>query len=111
MVLRQSQGEACAHRYAGDEDLLAPLTEVRERALRLPVPVLPAGGGEILPGCAVTRQARGADGEARSSQVLRPRADRPRAAGEAVQHQHAGGPALVSERLGTRLHLVALAAV
>jgi hypothetical protein len=102
--LCQAQGQAGAHRQAGDEDLLAAGRQVPEGVLRRAVPVLPAGRGQVLPGSAVPRQAWRADGEARRGQMVSPWPDRPGATGEAMQDKYSDRPAILGERLSAWLH-------
>ena len=87
--LRHAQREAAAHGQAEYEDLLAPARQPAERGVHLGEPVVTTGPGEILPGGAVPGQPREADRQAAGGQVVRPAAQRLRAAGEAVAQQHA----------------------
>jgi hypothetical protein len=87
--LRHAQREAGAHGQAEHEGLLAPARQPAERGVYLGEPVVTTGPGEILPGGAVPGQPREADRQAAGGQVVRPAAQRLRAAGEAVAEQHA----------------------
>ena len=73
--------------------------KLSQGALGVGVPVRPARRGQVLPGRAVPGEPRRADGETGRGQVRGPRADRLRAAGEAVQDEDTDRPAVGGERL------------
>jgi len=87
--LGEPQCEAAAHGKAEHEALLASARQPAERGVYLAVPVVTAGPGQVLPGGAVSGQPGEADRQALPGQVVRPAAQRLRAAGEAVAQQHA----------------------
>jgi hypothetical protein len=95
--LGQPQRQAAAHGQAEHEDLLALARQLPERGVHLGQPVVAPRPGHLLPGGAVPGQPRQADRQALGGQVVRPAAQRLRAAGEAVAEQHADRAACVLE--------------
>ncbi len=96
----EPEGERAAHRQPCDELHLRALGQPGERLLGRRGPVRPAGGEHVLDRGPVARQTGHLHGVARSGERLCESAHRRRVAGEAVQHQHPDGSAVVAPGFG-----------